>query len=311
MRLLWVVLALQVVLGAGLLVWGLNGFPLPGDADDAPASASQSQPRRVDRISGARAYAFVRFQTDEVGPRPAGSPALRGLAAELRRRLPNGRFQPVPRQPGLRNVIGSIPGRAPAVVVGAHYDTEAEPVGHVGANDGAAGTALVVEIARALRRLPRPRGAREVRFVLFDGEEEPAGCEPFERCGIRGSRAFVRRYGREVGELVLLDYVGARGTRLPREGTSDERLWARLRAAARRVGALRLFPAGTGTGFIDDHMPFLQEGIPAIDLIDGDYRYADTLEDTADKIDPAVLDGVGETVLELVLELRRRPAPAR
>ncbi|MEA2309451.1 MAG: glutaminyl-peptide cyclotransferase, partial [Thermoleophilaceae bacterium] len=128
------------------------------------------------------------------GPRPAGSPASRRLAARLRAMLPRGRFQAVPG--GLRNVIGVVPGKDPrrTVVVGAHYDTKDLP-GFVGAIDSASGTAVAVQLARTLR----PREARPtVVFALFDGEESPRGTpdtEPaFERRGLRGSRVAARAY---------------------------------------------------------------------------------------------------------------------
>ena len=225
----------------------------------------------------------------------------------LREALPRGRFENVPGHPGLRNVVGHLPGRRPAIVIGAHYDTEALPEGFVGANDGAAGTAVVVQLARTLARLPRPRGAREVRFVLFDGEEEPAGCEDFLACGLRGSKAYAERHADDVRSLILLDYVGEKqGLRFPREAGSDRRLWGELRRAARRVGTRRIFPDETSGEIIDDHTPFTDRGIPAIDLIDFDYPHRDTLRDTVDKVSARSLDAVGETVLELVLRLRRR-----
>ncbi|MCW3010878.1 MAG: Zn-dependent exopeptidase, partial [Solirubrobacterales bacterium] len=246
------------------------------------------------------------------GQRPAGSPQLLRLARELRGLLPNGRFEPLPGAVGrtgvgLRNVVGTIPGRRPALVIGAHYDTESHPEGFVGANDGAAGTAAVVELARSLRKLPRPAGAREVRFVLFDGEEEPReeDNDDFYSSALRGSKAYVEAHRREVRAMVLLDYVANKGLRLPREGSSDEELWAQLRAAARAVGVARAFPDGDGTAVFDDHTPFLRAGIPSIDLIDFEYRYADTVEDTVDKLDVRSLDAVGEAVVELVRRLDR------
>ena len=189
-------------------------------------------------------------------------------------------------------------------MVGAHYDTEARPRGHVGANDGAAGTAVLVELARTLRRARRPANAPEIRFVAFDGEEEPAGCEPFEACGLRGSKAYVRRHAGATKMMILLDYVGEKGLRVPRELNSNQRLWSQLRASARRVGAQRTFPPETADPLLDDHVPFLRAGVPAIDLIDFDYPHRDTLEDTVDKTSPRSLDAVGETVADLVLRLR-------
>src|SRR5688500_1305489 len=82
------------------------------------------------------------------GQRPAGSPQLRRLALRLRTMLPQGDFEPVPGDRRLRNIVGTIPGRRPAFVIAAHYDTLAAPQGFVGANNGAAGTAIVVQLAR-------------------------------------------------------------------------------------------------------------------------------------------------------------------
>jgi Zn-dependent M28 family amino/carboxypeptidase len=280
-----------------------------GDGGAASAQAASSLPRAsVDRFDGGRAMALVRRQV-RFGPRPAGSPALRRLAADLRRALPRGRFEPVAGDPpGMRNVVGTLPGRRPALVIGAHYDTEATVEDFVGANDGAAGTAVAVEVGRALRGLRRPANAREIRIVLFDGEEEPAGGDggDFYATALRGSKAYVRAHARDVRAMVLLDYVGNRGLRLPREGTSDLALWAELRRAARDVGVARVFPDEVGTGVIDDHTPFLRAGIPAIDLIDFTYEHRDTPRDTVDKLDPRALDAVGETVVQLVRRLDRQ-----
>jgi glutaminyl-peptide cyclotransferase len=305
-RVLVVALIVQLALGAGLIVVAVNGFPLigGGGGDDRPtATPGAVVPKAtVDRFDAPRAFALIRRQL-AYGQRPAGSPALRRLAEVLRRQLPDGRFEPVRGHPGLRNVVGTLPGSAPAIVVGAHYDTEYHPKGFVGANDGAAGTAAVVELARALRST----SGREVRFVLFDGEEEGPGCSNarFAECALRGSRAYVAAHRGEVGQMVLLDYIANKGLRLPREGSSDKAMWARVRAAARSVGVGAVFPSSTGTTIYDDHTPFLRAGTPAVDLIDFSYRYADGVRDTLDKLSLASLDAVGETVYAFVSELRR------
>ena len=103
--------------------------------------------------------------------------------------------------------------------------------------------------------------------------------------------------------MVLLDYIANRGARIPREGNSSPELWDQLRKAAEEVGAEEIFPPGDGVPVIDDHIPFLQQGVPSIDLIDFSYRYADTIQDTPDKLDPAVFDDVGETVAQLAINL--------
>jgi glutaminyl-peptide cyclotransferase len=106
--------------------------------------------------------------------------------------------------------------------------------------------------------------------------------------------------------MVLLDYIAGKGTRLPREGSSDIELWGDLRAAARRVGTSATFPEGVGPTILDDHTPFLERGIPAIDLIDWSYRrHAHTPTDTMEQVSRASLDAVGETVADLLLHWDR------
>ena len=297
---------LRRLVGLGILI-GLGALALAacGSSDDPkPASGGL----RVNRFDGDAAWQLAREQVD-VGQRPAGSPQLRKLAVRLRDMLPEGRFEPIPGEPGLRNVVGTLPGRGPGVVIGAHYDTLVKPKGFVGANNGAAGTAVVVGVASALARADLARGGREVRFVLFDGEEPAAGLPEettdFYDSGLRGSRAYVKAHPRDTAAMVLLDYVGNKGLRLPREGTSSIELWDRLRSSAARVGAERYFPDASADDIIDDHSPFLRAGVPAIDLLDWTYRGHD-LSDGLDKLSPGSLDAVGETVTELALRLIAR-----
>jgi hypothetical protein len=264
-----------------------------------------SPPAPPSRFDEHAAWSLIELQVD-VGQRPAGSAQLRRVAVRLRDRMPGGRFEAIPGQPGLRNIVARLPGRRPGIVVGAHYDTLVKPKGFVGANNGAAGSAIVVELSRVMSRMRRPQGAREVTFVLFDGEEPPSGLpeeDPdFANSGLRGSRAFVQAHPGQTSHMILLDYVGNRGLRLPREATSDVSLWSDLRAAAKAVGAQAVFPDETGTAIIDDHTPFLQAGVPAIDLIDWSYP-GHSLQDGIDKLSPKAVDAVGETVLELVTRL--------
>ena len=214
-----------------------------GGDDDSSGGAGGPT---VDRFDSDAAWRLVERQV-EVGQRPAGSPQLRKLAEELRPLLPEGRFEPVRGEPGLRNVVGTLPGRRPGIVVGAHYDTLVKPKGFVGANNGAAGTAVVIEAARAVaaaeRKLADPEGgAREVRFVLFDGEEPAAGLPEesadFYHSGLRGSRAYVAGHPDRTAAMVLLDYVGNKGLKLPREGSSHTRTLVPA-SCALRAGSVR------------------------------------------------------------------------
>ena len=246
-----------------------------------------------------RAFALLREQV-ELGPRPAGSAASRKLARRLRALLPNGRFQAVPG--GLRNVIGVVPGRKPTrtILVTAHYDTKDLP-GFVGANDGASGTAVVVELARTLR--PRQLGPTFV-FVLFDGEESPRGAPDtdFERYGLRGSKVAARAF-KHAEAMILLDFVGDKDLSIPREANSNRRLWTKLRQASARTGNARTFPPRTSSAVLDDHIPFLRRGVPAIDLIDFDFPCWHKRCDNLSAVSPRSLDSVGETVLELLRSL--------
>lgn len=304
-RPLVIALIAQFVIGAALLTWVAIGRPVPGLAKETKTGAPTTlAPRaKVNRFDGPRAFRLLERQVEVYGPRPAGSDASRRLGEDLVRRLPNGHFEEVPG--GLRNIVGTIPGKGRPIVVGAHYDTEATVPGHVGANDGAAGTAAVVELSRALAKTKRRADAPPIRFVLFDGEEEPAGAEdePFAEVGLRGSKVEAARKP-EPRAMVLLDYIAEkRGLHLPRIANSDPKLWERLRSASRRVGTARLFPSGATVGIIDDHVPFLEAGVPAIDLIDFDYPQRDTTDDDLAHVSERSLDAVGETVLELLRTL--------
>jgi glutaminyl-peptide cyclotransferase len=288
-KLLATVLAVQVALGLALvlLVATDNGPFAGGDDGEDP------RPERpaVDRFDSAAAWALLKQQV-ELGPRPAGSKASRRLAETLRGMLPEGRFQAVPG--GLRNVIGTVRGREPGyIVVGAHYDTK-DIDGFAGANDGASGTAVVTELARTVKR---PR--HTIQFVLFDGEESPRGSENFKRDGLRGSRVAAARF-RSARAMVLLDFVGDRRLRILREGYSVPGLWRRLRAAARTVGAERSFPDDNRGPVVDDHLPFLEEGVPAIDLIDFDFDCYHLTCDDLGAVSERSLDVTGETVLQLI-----------
>jgi glutaminyl-peptide cyclotransferase len=263
------------------------------EADGAPARIARPT---VDRFDSAAAWALLREQV-ELGPRPAGSEPSRLLAERLRRLLPGGRFQAV--GGGLRNVIGTVRGREPGyVVVGAHYDTKDIP-GFLGANDGASGTAVVTQLARTMKR---PR--HTLKFILFDGEESPRGTPArlFEQQGLRGSKVAAPRF-RDARAMVLLDFVGDRRLRLPREGNSSAGLWRRLRAAASAVGVGRHFPAEISGAVIDDHVPFLREGVPSIDLIDFDFPCWHMVCDDLSNVSERSLDATGEAVYRLLASL--------
>ncbi|HMJ35293.1 MAG TPA: M28 family peptidase [Baekduia sp.] len=301
-KLLVVALVGQVVLFGGLIALTVHGFPFLGGGDHAtvaPTKPGAVPGASANRFDAGRAMAIAKMQVD-AGQRPAGSPALRAVAEKLKAQLPAGRFEPVPAHPGLRNIVGELPGPGPVIVIAAHYDSEYHPKGFVGANDAAAAVGAVVELSRALSKLPRTAVSPGIRFVLFDGEEEAAPTDDFYRDALRGSKSYVQIHAEEIRALLLLDYIGNKGVRLPREASSTASLWDDVRAAAQRVGVGDVFGARTSVGIIDDHTPFLRAGIPAVDFIDWSYRYKDTVQDTYDKLSPGSVDAVGETLVELL-----------
>jgi hypothetical protein len=311
-KLLFWVLGIQLLIG-GLLIWQAStGFALFGGDDGststsapakgAPAAAATAAiPRpKVDRFDAPAAMEWARRQV-ALGPRPAGSPAQRQAADLLVKALPNGRFVDI--GDGLRNIEGSIAGTGKPIVLVAHYDTTPVP-GYVGANNSAAGVGAVVELAKALARDQRP-GDRPIEFLLTDGEEAPTYPVEgdFYSQGLRGSRAAAP--GVDAEAVIVLDFIAQKGLRIPREAGSDAALWAKLRRAARTVGVPSVFPDGLHSEILDDHTPFARAGMPAIDLIDFDYPCWQKACDTMDQLSTRALDAAGETVLQLVRELRR------
>ena len=293
MKGLLAVLAAQLVLGVVFVALIATGnVPFVDGATASPAHVRQ----RPHGFNGRAAFRWLRLQVG-YGPRPAGSPALRALAERLRRALPHGQFQAVPG--GLENIVGVVRGRDPHryVVVGAHYDTKDAP-GNVGANDGAGGSSAVIELARQLK----PHRIRPtVYFVLFDGEETPAGVpdSQFYERGLRGSKVAAHAF-RHASAMVLLDFVAGKHLSLPREGYSDPGLWGRLRRAARRTGVGAFFPAETEPSIIDDHLPFVREGIRSIDMIDWTFPCNDEPCDNLSAVSETSLYASGEAVWTLL-----------
>ena len=198
----------------------------------------------------------------------------------------------------------SIPGRGDGyVVLGAHYDTKDGIPGFVGANDGASGVAVVLELARTL---PSPMPGPSLAIALFDGEEARGGRD-FEEDGTRGSRQYVdyARTGRQgspplaqTKAMVLFDMVGDCDLAIPREQNSDPGLFALFADAD--PGTFD----GTGPPISDDHTPFLEAGIPAVDLIDFDFGpgpipgdYWHTAQDDLGRVCPESLAAVGSAAL--------------
>jgi hypothetical protein len=295
-RPLFAVLGVQLGLGLIFVVLVVSGtLPFTSNGNDDKPGAGTA---KVDRFDGAAAFKLLREQV-ALGPRPAGSAESRKLAARLKKLLPGGRYQPVPG--GLRNVVGRVRGREPDryVVVGAHYDTKDMP-DFVGANDAAGGTAAVVQLARQLK--PRTIGPTVV-FILFDGEEAPDDGGDFYEEGLRGSKVAARKF-KDAEAMILLDFVADKKLSLPRESTSNIKLWARLRSAAKAAGVGSYFPDEVDVEIEDDHTPFLKAGVPSINLIDWDFPCWHRTCDDLSAVSERSLDASGEAVAALLRTLR-------
>jgi glutaminyl-peptide cyclotransferase len=270
------------------------------------------------RFDQRRAMGDLRAQV-RVGPRPAGSVANRRLVRLLARRLRRAGARDVRIQHPHRNVVGRIPGTEPgAIVIGAHHDTKDGIPGFVGANDGASGVAVVLELARALDgRVDGP----SVHLAMFDAEEA-RGDREFAADGARGSRQYVRnaRRGRQgsprladIRAMVLLDLVGDCDLRIPREADSDPGLYRFLAEAGERTAGSESPFEGTAAPILDDHTPFANAGVPALDVIDLTFGpgptpggWWHTPQDRLDRVCASSLGAVGRATLGALPEIGRR-----
>jgi len=281
------------------------------------ACGDDGQPGAGDRFDGPAALADVEAQVG-IGPRPSGSPSSRETVRLIANRLREAGVEDVRVQRPYANVVGTIPGsESGAVVAGAHHDTKARIPGFVGANDGASGVAVILGLADSL---PRPLDGPSVHLALFDAEEA-RGERDFEADGARGSRqyaAYADQGGRqgsppldEIRAMVLFDMVGDCDLQIPREASSDPGLYELFAEGAEEAtGGQAPFTGETGQ-ILDDHVPFLERGIAALDLIDFSFGpgpvpggWWHTAGDTLDKVCADSLDAVGEAATRAIPEIR-------
>ncbi len=260
------------------------------------------------QFEGRTAYHHVLMQT-QIGPRPTGTEAGAKAGDYIIEKLRDQGWQ-VEVQPftyrGVqgRNIIGKA-GSGPVIIVGAHYDTRrradndplrtkrTEPV--LGANDGASGVGVLLELARSL---DRSKLNNEVWLAFFDAEDN-GGLDGWEF--IAGSQYMAQNLKTMPQAVIVVDMVGDADQQIYKERNSSPALQDRLWAIAAKLGYEKYFIPTYKHAMIDDHTPFLQKGILAADIIDFDYPYWHTTQDTADKVAPASLERVGR-VLKTFLE---------
>ena len=274
---------------------------------------------RHEDFSGQRAFAHVETLVN-FGPRPSGSPELAKTGDYIATRLRECGLTveeqiftaPTPRGTiKFRNIIGKTRtqrgGAAGVVVIGSHYETKwFEKFRFVGANDGGSSTGALLELAKVASAQP------DLWFVFFDGEE--AMVEYDQADGLYGSKHFVaelKRTGQaeRIKAMVLLDMVGDKSLKIEIPSNGDGPLIQKVFDASRAAGTRDYF-GYRGEVLLDDHEPFVEAGIPAVDLIDYPYGskpglndYWHTEQDTLDKISPRSLEIVGQTTLQLMNSL--------
>lgn len=278
------------------------------------------QPLTLPAFDGQAAYELLVKQCD-FGPRVPDTPAHDScrafLVAELQKyadRVAEQKFEEhlatLNKTVKLTNIIASFDMAATQrILLCAHWDSRPwadqdpdsskhkEPV--LGANDGASGVAVLLEVAKTLKRTPPPVG---VDIIFFDGED--AGLSGQSETYLAGSRYFAQtkdvRFNPMMG--ILLDMVGDADLQIYKEENSVnyasgvvDRVWS----LAGRIGVAEFMPT-VKHAVTDDHLPLLNTGIPVIDIIDFDYDHWHTTSDTPDKCSAQSLEKIGRVVLAAV-----------
>ncbi|MCD6426430.1 MAG: M28 family peptidase [Anaerolineales bacterium] len=255
-----------------------------------------------------RAYRDVEYQLT-LGPRIPGTIGHEQILDWMQAELESSKWL-VERQELLINgkkVINLIASRGAGdyILLGAHYDTrifadhdpdpalQNDPV--PGANDGASGVAVLLELARTLPEdLPIA-----IKLVLFDAEDN-GGIDDWD--WILGSRAFVRELIDKPSAVVIVDMIGDTDLEVYYERNSNVTLMEEIWQQARKLGYENIFIPEYRYSMLDDHTPFVEAGIPALDLIDFSYPYWHTTSDTLDKVSPDSLKVIGDTLTAWLLE---------
>ena len=255
-----------------------------------------------------RAYKDVEYQLS-LGPRIPGTSGHEQILDWMESELEAENWQVERQELSIngKNVINLIASRGVGeyVLLGAHYDTRIladhdpdpslkdDPV--PGANDGASGVAVLMELARTLpENLPVA-----IKLVFFDAEDN-GGIDDWD--WILGSRAFVRELVDKPSAAIIVDMIGDADLEVYYERNSDIALMEQIWQQARNLGYENIFIPEYRHSMLDDHTPFIEAGISAVDLIDFNYPYWHTTSDTLDKVSPESLKAIGDTLTAWLLD---------
>jgi hypothetical protein len=305
------------------------GLPLPnppamiGAEPGKPASQSKAGKQESPVFDSAKAFEHLR-QMVAIGPRPAGSPALRqtrtyitnalasiGLTVHEQRFTAQTPIGPIV----MVNLTVALPGRrTDRILLTGHYDTKlSRDFPFVGASDAASSAAILIELARVLKDKPREF---TYEFVWFDGEE--ATCWDWDECSKPGApdNTYGSRYyvdaARKAGTLatiktmILFDMIGAHELKVKRDAYSARWLNELTWAAAKKLGDDTAFLDVDAGRIEDDHLAFVEAGVPSIDLIDlNDYPQWHTAQDDLNHVSARSLQIVGDVILAALPDIER------
>lgn len=207
----------------------------------------------------------------------------------------------------MANIILKFPGTSgKALVISGHYDTKRIPMAHfVGADDAGSSTGFLIEFARMVSKWKHPD---DIYIVFFDGEE--ALREWTETDSVYGSRELAQKWGADgtlarVKALINIDMIGDKDLDLNDDSNSSQSLRDLMYQAAAALNDSAYFPQRPSP-IEDDHMPFVQAGVNSLDVIDLDYKYWHTGQDTMDKLSPKSFQVVGDVVTRMVEQLESK-----
>jgi Zn-dependent M28 family amino/carboxypeptidase len=262
----------------------------------------------------------------KLGPRPIGSANHKKVEDYIISHLKGDRVEddvftadtPEGKFP-VRNIIAKLPGtRDGIIVIASHYDTNypLRNTSYIGANDGASSSALLLEIANQLRG--KKRDGYSVWLVWDDAEEAMRTWSDTD--SLYGIRHLAEKWQddgtlKKIKAFLLADMIGDADLNIDHDQNSTPWLEEVVYQASTRLGYQSHFFARENQ-VSDDHLPFMQRGVPSADLIDFDYGYNNvfwhTPQDTVDKLGPKSLEIVGSTILETINILDRMdPLPPK
>lgn len=278
------------------------------------AYSLQTQPKAAPvMFDGQRAYADVQTQV-AFGPRVPGSEGHARIVEWIGEELTQAGWQVEIQETEalghpVKNIVARRSDAPPQIVIGAHYDSrmyadnDPDPAQHTsfvpGANDGASGVAVLLELARSL-----PKETVPVWLVFFDAEDN-GRIEGWD--WILGSREFVKNNSIQPRAAIIVDMIGDADLNIYKERNSNPELTDEIWAVAKELGYESKFIPDYKYSMLDDHTPFLEAGIPAVDIIDFDYPYWHTVQDTPDKVSAESLQAVGATLRLWVIQQSPQP----